>query len=158
MAKALAACRRHRATLIVAELDRLARSVAFVSRLMESGAEFLPVEQRSANRLVIHILASVAENEARAASARTKAALAARQARGLPLGNPVFGKSIVGTAESIAQAREALMAKTLRRAEDYGSNPPMSAVAGSPRLRRVEPAPSAGMSEKRRGSGFPHGF
>src|SRR3954468_15435380 len=31
--------RRHRATLIIAKLDRLARNVAFIARLMESGVE-----------------------------------------------------------------------------------------------------------------------
>jgi DNA invertase Pin-like site-specific DNA recombinase len=37
LAEALALCRAHRATLIIAKLDRLARNVAFVSNLMESG-------------------------------------------------------------------------------------------------------------------------
>jgi DNA invertase Pin-like site-specific DNA recombinase len=37
LAEALAACRLHRATLIIAKLDRLARNVAFVSNLMEAG-------------------------------------------------------------------------------------------------------------------------
>ncbi len=40
LAEALNLCRAHRATLIIAKLDRLARHVAFVSNLMESGVEF----------------------------------------------------------------------------------------------------------------------
>jgi DNA invertase Pin-like site-specific DNA recombinase len=44
---ALSACRLHRATLIIAKLDRLARNVAFVSNLMESGVDFEAVTRTS---------------------------------------------------------------------------------------------------------------
>ena len=88
LAKALAACRLHKATLTIAKLDRLARNVAFTSNLMEAGVEFVAVDFPQANRLTIHILAAVAEHEASAISARTKAALAAAKARGVKLGNP----------------------------------------------------------------------
>ncbi|MBB6428848.1 recombinase family protein [Algisphaera agarilytica] len=88
LAKALAAAKRRKAVLIVAKLDRLARNVAFLSALMESGVDFVACDNPHASRLTIHILAAVAEDEARRISERTKAALAARKARGLPLGNP----------------------------------------------------------------------
>jgi resolvase-like protein len=65
LAEALAVCRLHRATLIIAKLDRLARNVAFVSNLMEAGVEFEAVDFPTANRLTIHILAAVAEHEAK---------------------------------------------------------------------------------------------
>jgi hypothetical protein len=41
LATALKLCRKHRATLVIAKLDRLARNVAFISNLMESGGEFV---------------------------------------------------------------------------------------------------------------------
>jgi hypothetical protein len=82
----LAACRIHGAKLIIARLDRLARNVAFVSNLMESGVDFEAVDFPQANRLTIHILAAVAEHEAKAISERTKAALAAAKRRGVKLG------------------------------------------------------------------------
>ena len=86
IAEALRLCRLHRATLIIAKLDRLARNVHFISSLMESGVEFVAVDFPQANRLTVHILAAVAEHEATMISARTKAALAAARARGVELG------------------------------------------------------------------------
>src|SRR6202162_6367498 len=86
LALALRFCRKHRAALVIAKLDRLARNVAFISNLMESGVEFVAVDMPQANRFVVHILAAVAEQEAEAISKRTKAALAAAKARGTQLG------------------------------------------------------------------------
>lgn len=86
LAEALALCRLHKATLIIAKLDRLARNVAFISNLMESNVEFTAVDFPQANRLTIHVLAAVAEHEAAMISARTKAALKAAKARGVVLG------------------------------------------------------------------------
>ncbi|MEP6669407.1 MAG: recombinase family protein [Chthoniobacter sp.] len=83
---ALALCKKQKATLIIAKLDRLARNLHFISGLMESRIEFLAVDNPTANRLTVQILAAVAEEEARAISARTKAALAAAKARGVVLG------------------------------------------------------------------------
>ena len=88
LAKALALAKIHHATLLIAKLDRLARNVAFVSALMESGVEFIALDCQQANKFTIHILAAVAEHEARLISERTKAALAAAKARGVKLGNP----------------------------------------------------------------------
>ena len=86
LAEALKLCRLHGATLIIAKLDRLARNVAFISNLMESGVEFHAVDFPQANRLTVHILAAVAEHEAKMISERTKAALAAAKRRDVKLG------------------------------------------------------------------------
>jgi DNA invertase Pin-like site-specific DNA recombinase len=86
LSAALAQCRLHGATLIVAKLDRLARNVAFVSNLMESGCEFCAVDFPQANRFMIHLLAAVGEYEAKLISDRTKAALQSAKRRGVKLG------------------------------------------------------------------------
>jgi DNA invertase Pin-like site-specific DNA recombinase len=86
IAEALRLCRLHRATLIIAKLDRLARNVHFISSLMEASVDFVAVDFPQANHLTVHILAAVAEHEASMISARTKGALAAAKARGVKLG------------------------------------------------------------------------
>jgi DNA invertase Pin-like site-specific DNA recombinase len=103
---ALDDCRKHRATLVIAKLDRLARNVHFISGLMNSDVEFVAVDMPTANRLTIHILAAVAEHEREMISERTKAALAAAKARGVKLGNP-------RPHEALAKARAALHQKSI---------------------------------------------
>jgi len=87
LVRALGDCKRSKAVLVIAKLDRLARNVHFLSGLMEAGAEFVAVDMPSANRLTLHIMAAVAEDEAKRISERTKAALAAYKARGGLLGS-----------------------------------------------------------------------
>ena len=98
-------------TLVIAKLDRLARNVAFVSKLMETKVEFVAVDMPTANRLTIHIIAAMAEHEAEMISARTKAALAAAKARGTLLGsaNPKIRQHAVpGLARAaVASAKQA---------------------------------------------------
>ena len=87
LARALKHAKRSKATLVVAKLDRLARNVAFLAALMESGCDFIAIDLEHANRLTIHILSAVAEGEAKAISDRTKVALQAAKARGVKLGS-----------------------------------------------------------------------
>jgi DNA invertase Pin-like site-specific DNA recombinase len=111
---ALAACRLHRATLVIAKLDRLARNVAFIANLMDGGVEFVACDMPYANRLTLHLMAAMAEHEREMISQRTKAALAAAKARGVKLGNPngaahLRDRCKVGAANSgKARHREAL--------------------------------------------------
>ena len=86
--KALAAAEREGAVLLIGKLDRLARSVSFISNLMDSGVEFVAVDMPQANKLTVHIMAALAEHEAELISKRTKEALAAAKVRGVVLGKP----------------------------------------------------------------------
>ena len=104
---AIAACKRQKAKLVIAKLDRLSRNLAFIATLMESGVEFVAADNPHANKLTIHILAAVAQHEREMISERTKAALQAAKARGKVLGNP-------NLAEAAKLGRAALNANTRR--------------------------------------------
>lgn len=83
---ALAMCRKTNSVLIVAKLDRLSRNVAFTSKLLESDVEIIFCDFPQANRLILHIISSIAEYEAGLISQRTKQSLQAKKARGIKLG------------------------------------------------------------------------
>src|ERR1700737_4701393 len=75
--KALLACKKLKAKLVIAKLDRLSRNLAFIATLMDSGVEFIAVDNPHANKLTVHILAAVAHHAREIISARTSAALKA---------------------------------------------------------------------------------
>ena len=87
---ALAACKKHKAKLVVAKLDRLSRNVSFLLKLIDSSVEVLfadlPELNGAMGRFMLTTMASVAELEAGLISERTKAALKAAKARGVRLG------------------------------------------------------------------------
>src|SRR5262249_16056887 len=88
--KALTAARVHQVPLVVAKVDRLRRSVAFLSRLFEAGVDVrfadLPMIEGATGKFLLQQMAAVAELEAGVISARTKAALAAAKRRGGKVG------------------------------------------------------------------------
>lgn len=75
MLKAIAHAKAAGARLVIAKLDRLSRNVAFMAGLMESGVDFIAVDNPFATPLTIHILSAVAEDELRRIRTRTKTAL-----------------------------------------------------------------------------------
>lgn len=92
LAAALTACKRQKATLIVAKLDRLARDVKLILSLIDSGVQvrfvdFPEIPDGAAGRFMLTMLAAAAEFERRLISERTKAGLAVARARGVKLGN-----------------------------------------------------------------------
>src|SRR5579864_6108496 len=107
LAEALQLCRLTGAKLVVARLDRLARNVAFVSRIMEAGADFEAVDFPQANRFTIHILAAVAEYEAKLKSERIRAGIAVAKSRGVKFGGT---HKVVGTPASRSKAKKVQLA------------------------------------------------
>lgn len=105
MAAALADCKRHKATLVIAKLDRLARNVSFISNLMEAGVDFIACDMPMANRVTIHILAAVAEHERLMISERTIAGLAIARQRGRVGGNPLLKAKDATAIERCRTAR-----------------------------------------------------
>jgi DNA invertase Pin-like site-specific DNA recombinase len=113
LAQAIARTRALRGRLVIAKLDRLARNVAFTATLMDSGIDFVCCDMPYANRLTLHVVAAVAEDEARRISERTIAALAAAKRRGVRLGTQRRGHYInhaKGTRNGLAKATAAAAA------------------------------------------------
>lgn len=104
--EALATCQRAKAALLIAKLDRLARSVAFVARLMDGDTEFVAVDMPHASRFVLHIMAAVAEHERQIIGERTRAALGAAKARGVRLGANGAALAELHKASAAAHAKE----------------------------------------------------
>lgn len=108
---AIAMCKKQKASLVIAKLDRLARNVHFVSGLIESGVEFVAADMPHATKTMIQIYAAMSEWERDTISQRAREALAAAKARGVILGatGPRNLRSTIGRLESEADAFAAKM-------------------------------------------------
>ena len=104
--KALKLCKRRKATLVIAKLDRLARNVHFISGLMERGVKFCAVEFPNADPFMLHVHAAMGEHERRLISQRTKAGLERAKARGVKLGRNGKALAKQNAARANSQAKE----------------------------------------------------
>ena len=86
--EAIRACQKFGAKLLIANLDRLSRNVAFVMTLRDSGVDFVACDLPDANTLTVGIMVTFAQHEAERGSERTKAALAQKKVQGFKLGKP----------------------------------------------------------------------
>ena len=158
---ALRLCRLHNATLIVGKLDRLARNARFLLKVVEEsgsrGVVFcdLPhIPEGPAGKMIVTIMASVAEWEGATISQRTKAGLAEAKARGTQLGgrrvSPERLVEIARKAQPMAIAKNAAKAAEKRaevlpvieslQAEGHLT---LRAIAGELNEREI-PAPRGG--------------
>lgn len=107
--EALELCKKKKATLIVAKMDRLSRNVAFTSQLLDSGIEIVFCDFPKANRLVLTIIAAISEYEAGLIRKRTKEALQIKKEHGFKLGKP---ENLINNLEkAIANSRKTNMEK-----------------------------------------------
>jgi DNA invertase Pin-like site-specific DNA recombinase len=114
LALALAECRRRKAVLVIAKLDRLGRRLAFIAGLMDADVPFVAADMPHADRFRLHLEAVIAEDERRRISERTVAALAAAKARGTKLGGYREGHGL--TPEVRAKAALERTAKAAQEA------------------------------------------
>jgi len=147
LAAALAACRAHRATLLIAKLDRLARNARFLLGVVEGSGEGgvvfcdLPqVPPGPVGKFLVTQMAAVAELEAGLISQRTRAALAAAKARGVRLGNP---RLRAGTPEMACSAAAAKSAASCARAASVLPYIEAARRAGATTLRELAAALTA---------------
>jgi DNA invertase Pin-like site-specific DNA recombinase len=144
LARAMELCRATGATLIVAKLDRLSRDVDFLRQCVReidgAGIVFcdLPdLPPGAAGKLVLTVMASIAEFEAGRISERTKAALQAAKARGVKLGSPRLQP---GNAEASRIAREARTERARTRAKAVLPYIVQAKAAGCRTLRAIAAA------------------
>jgi DNA invertase Pin-like site-specific DNA recombinase len=116
LTQALAAARLHRVPLVVAKVDRITRSLAFLTRLIEAGVDVrfcdLPKIEGPAGRFMLQQMAAVAELEAGMIAKRTKDALAAAKRRGRKLGGRREGQRLTNDMRSAGRKALADRAKT----------------------------------------------
>ena len=88
MGGALDQARKAKCPVVVAKLDRLSRDVHFISGLMAHRVPFIVAELGAdVDPFLLHLYSALAEKERKLISQRTRAALAAKKAQGVKLGN-----------------------------------------------------------------------
>ena len=147
LAAALAACRAHKATLIIAKLDRLARNARFLLSVVEgtgeNGVTFCDLPTIPAGpigKFLITQMAAVAELEAGLISQRTRAALAQAKARGVKLGGPNLR---AGTSDMARLANAAYSGQQRQRAADVLPLIRQAQAAGATTLQSIADAMTA---------------
>ena len=87
--------RKESAVLLVARLDRLGRSQAFLTSVRQSGISIESVEHGAMSTMLFGIFAAISEHERELISTRTKAGLAEAKKNGVQLGRRTFGDSYI---------------------------------------------------------------
>ena len=97
--------------MLIAKLDRLGRNVAFVSALLESNVDIKAVDMPHVDKVILHIMAAIAQYEREQISKKTKAALQAAKRRGVELG--FHGKHVLSKVNKIKAQQFALTMQPL---------------------------------------------
>lgn len=90
---AIAKCRSTGATLLISELDRLGRSLAFLTMVRQQGISIESVQHGTMSTMVFGMYATMAEREREIISTRTKAGMARAREAGVRLGSPAGFKT-----------------------------------------------------------------
>ena len=151
LSRALDACRLTGAVLVIAKLDRLSRDAHFLLGLEKAGVDFVAADMPNANRITVHIMAIIAEEEREMISRRTKDALAAAKRRGQKLGGvrrrvirvedsgkKVYGEQVLNVSpKTRAMAIRAVQTRADSRAQDIAPIIKELQAAGKTSLRAI---------------------
>ena len=125
--EAITACKKHKAMLVVAKLDRLGRRVSVISALLESNIEIKFLDFPDSNRLMLHVLASIAEYESSLISSRVKSAISVYKDRGGKWGKN--GKHLAEQNKKSAKAFAETLTDEIREAIQRTRKPTYARVA-----------------------------
>jgi DNA invertase Pin-like site-specific DNA recombinase len=118
LAAALKEAKSVRCPLIVSKLDRLSRNVHFITGLIEHKVHFIVAALgKDRDDFVLHIYASLAEQERKMISERIKVAIAAAKRRGKKFGLQLRSKAWQRRVSALGRA--ALSKAAMERAEAY---------------------------------------
>ena len=161
--EALAACKKHKAKLVVAKLDRLSRNTRFLLTLIESGVDGLfadlPEVRGAMGKFILTQMTAIAELEAGLAGERTKAALAAAKQRGVRLGVTGTERAKRYKAEAMARAvekihRPACLSAGCPSTSPFRTKGPLDAFECCEIPRQgIEPLPACSKDRVRHGRG-----
>jgi DNA invertase Pin-like site-specific DNA recombinase len=125
--KAIALCKKEKAMLVVAKLDRLGRRVSVISALLESNIEIKFLDFPDSNRLMLHVLASIAEYESSLISSRVKSAISVYQSKGGEWGK--HGKHLAKQNKKSAKAFAESIGAHIKEAITRTRKPTYSRIA-----------------------------
>ena len=123
LVEAVETCKKTGATLIIVKIGRLARNPRFLGLLLESGIDFVCLDNEQCNRHTVHILVATAEEESEKISRRTRKSMAECRKRGIKLGSARPGhwkgrEHLRGTRQAIAASVKMRRVRT-RQAYEY---------------------------------------
>lgn len=121
LAGALDYCKRNKATLVIAKMDRLARNAEFLLRLQNSGVDFVCCDCPNADKFTVGILALVAQRERELISEQTRLGLAAAKIKGVKLGTPNPQKAVAAMMKANKTAKSEFIGKILPVIEEIKS-------------------------------------
>lgn len=109
-------CKANGCELVIAKLDRLARDVEFVFKVVNTGIDIHFCDMPVINTMILGVFASVAQYERELICSRTKAALDAKRARGEEMGGThgLWGKNTGRDRDEVLMKAHEASAKARR--------------------------------------------